>query len=202
MTARTDLHKYLLLTALAGGLAGMANIGFWVTVPRSAFLALVLAWWSRRIYRVEAGEVVGVHPWPRVVAEGLAAGLLAGIPLAGMSWIAYAQGWFKSSDLPGIEQMIIAQPLPALATCLVYGAGLYLACTRIRDSLWQAWGLAVATALLAGLCRTLLSSNSDVRDSWFIVVPVTSLPFVLGWLAIAESKNPSIWAFRNQKESA
>ena len=201
MISNSDTRKFLLSAILAGGVAGMANIGFWLTIPRSAFLAFVLACWLKRIYRVEDGEVVGVHPWPRVLGEGLLAGLVAGIPLAVFSWVCYdALGLFKNSELPGLLEAIIAPALTTLMVCLVYGIGLTQACRLLQRDLWRPWLAIVPTVLLAGFLKVGLSSNTDTSQAWVITVPCGALPFCLLWLGIVHSKEPHLRTLRNRKE--
>lgn len=202
MGIETDTRKFLFWATMAGALAGVVNIGFWITIPRSAFLAFVLAWWLKRIYRIENGEAVGVHSWWRVLGEGLLAGLVAGIPLAGMSWIAYAQGWFKSSELPGISELIIVPPLTTLLVCLVYGTGLTQACRLLQRDLWRPWLAIVPTTLLAGFLKVGLSSNTDTSQSWVITIPCGALPFCLLWLGVVLWKEPYRKTLRNRSRSS
>lgn len=198
-----DRLKLYLWTTLAGGVAGCVNVAFFITIPRSAFLAFVLARGLKRIYVLQPdGKIAGVHPLNRVAFEGMLAGLAAGIPLAAISWACYSSGMFKSSDLPGIEELMIAPPLPTLLACLVYGMGLYLACACRWQSLWQAWLMVLPTAALAGFFKVGFSADHDVFSSWFIIIPCGALPFCLLWLGTVFWQDPYARELRRQTAEA
>lgn len=198
MIPAKDTRNFLVGCFAVGALA---SVGSGPALLRGAFLAVVLAWGLKRIYRIEDDQVVGLQPWKDIVLEGMIAGAIAGIPLSIVSLMVYGSaedGAFKND--PASLGMIVAPPGMTMVSCLLYGAGLYAiharsvqqtlaAKKRVGPNLW----LVLALAALVGLVRCWFFEDDrfPVRKIFGAGIALAgALPFSLLWLEVSSWLDP------------